>query len=45
MARTRHVAVKSIGQTVAGQIGEQIAAAAILQQGWGVALATQDSVD
>ena len=45
MARTRHVAVKSIGHTVAGQIGEHIAAAAILQQGWGVALATQDSVD
>ena len=45
MARTRHVAVKSIGQTVAGQIGEHIAAAAILQQGWGVAMASQDSVD
>ena len=45
MARTRHVAVKSIGHTVAGQIGEHIAAAAILQQGWGVAMATQDSVD
>jgi hypothetical protein len=45
MSRTRHVAVRSIGHTVAGQIGEHVAAAAILQQGWGVAMATQDSVD
>ena len=45
MSRTRHVAVRTIGHTVAGQIGEHIAAASILQQGWGVAMAMQDSVD
>lgn len=40
-----HIAHPSISHTMAGQVGEYIAAASILQQGWGVAIATQDSVD
>ena len=45
MARTRHVAVRTLNQTTSGQVGEHLAAAAILQRGWGVAMASQDSVD
>lgn len=41
----RHVAPVSLGQTTSGLVGEHIAAAAVLQQGWGVAMASQDSVD
>lgn len=45
MSRARYVAVSDLSHTSSGQVGEHIAAAAILQRGWGVALASQDSVD
>ena len=45
MSRTRHIATRKLTHTVSGQVGEYIPAAAILQQGWGVAMAAQDYVD
>lgn len=45
MPKIRHPATKKLSHTVSGLVGEHIAAAAILQQGWGVAMAAQDSVD
>lgn len=41
----RRVASPDITHTTAGLVGEHICAAAILQQGYGCALASQDSVD
>jgi len=41
----RRIASGDLTNTMAGLVGEHIAAAAILQAGWGVAMAQQDSVD
>ena len=41
----RRIASPDLTHTTAGLVGEHIAVAAILQQGWGCSLASQDSVD
>jgi len=41
----RYIAVRDITHTTAGLIGEHIAAAAILQRGWGCALSQSDGMD
>ena len=42
---SRHIAVRELTHTTAGLIGEHIAAAAILQRGWGCAMAQADGMD
>ena len=42
---SKHIAVRDITHTTAGLIGEHIAAAAILQRGWGCAMAQSDGMD
>lgn len=44
-SKIRRIASGDLTNTMAGLVGEHIAAAAILQAGWGVAMAQQDSVD
>lgn len=41
----RRIASPDLSHTTAGLVGEHLAVAAILQQGWGCSLASQDSVD
>ena len=41
----RHIAVRDITHTTAGLIGEHIACSAILQRGWGCAMAQADGMD
>ena len=41
----RHIAVRDITHTTAGLVGEHIATAAILQRGWGCAMAQADGMD
>ena len=41
----KHIADCRLSNSTAGLVAEYLAAAAILQRGWGVALASQDSVD
>ena len=41
----RHIAVRDITHTTAGLVGEHIVSAAILQQGWGCAMAQADGMD
>jgi len=41
----RYIAVRDITHTTAGLIGEHIATAAILQRGWGCAMAQADGMD
>lgn len=43
--KIRHIASVRLSNSTAGLVAEYLAAAAILQRGWGVALASQDSVD
>ena len=43
--KSKHIASAKISNTTAGLVAEHIAAAAILQQNWGLAMASQDSVD
>ena len=43
--KNRHIASTRLSNSTAGLVAEYIAAASILQRGWGVALASQDSVD
>ena len=41
----KHIASVRLSNSTAGLVAEYLAAASILQRGWGVALASQDSVD
>jgi len=41
----KHIASVKLSNSTAGLVAEYLAAASILQRGWGVALASQDSVD
>lgn len=41
----RHIAVRDITHTTAGLVGEHIVSAAILQLGWGCAMAQSDGMD
>lgn len=43
--KNKHIASTRLSNSTAGLVAEYIAAASILQRGWGVALASQDSVD
>ena len=43
--KNKYIATARLSNSTAGLVAEYIAAASILQQNWGVALASQDSVD
>ena len=43
--KIKRIAISRLSNSTAGLVAEYLAAASILQRGWGVALASQDSVD
>ena len=45
LMKNKHIADCRLSNSTAGLVAEYLAAASILQRGWGVALASQDSVD